>query len=276
MFTLNCRGKIIKVEKPLLMGILNINDDSFYAGSRFKTLEKIAARAEEMILEGADILDIGGQSTRPGSTRISEGDELKRVLPVIEMLTRKFGAVLLSIDTYYGSVARESVNTGASIINDISAGELDRGMLPVVASLGVPYVCMHMKGVPETMHRNVSYENIITEVLDFFINKINQCQQAGIKDIIIDPGFGFGKTIPHNFILLKNMALFKMLQKPIMAGVSRKSMIYKTLDKQAEDALNGTTVLNTIALQNGANILRVHDIKEAREAVSLTEALAKV
>jgi len=142
--------------------------------------------------------------------------------------------------------------------------------------LGVPYVCMHMKGVPETMHRNVSYENIITEVLDFFINKINQCQQAGIKDIIIDPGFGFGKTIPHNFILLKNMALFKMLQKPIMAGVSRKSMIYKTLDKQAEDALNGTTVLNTIALQNGANILRVHDIKEAREAVSLTEALAKV
>jgi len=276
MFTLNCRGKIIKVEKPLLMGILNINDDSFYAGSRFKTLEKIASRAEEMILEGADILDIGGQSTRPGSTRISEGDELKRVLPVIEMLTRKFGAVLLSIDTYYGSVARESVNTGASIINDISAGELDRGMLLVVASLGVPYVCMHMKGVPETMHRNVSYENIITEVLDFFINKINQCQQAGIKDIIIDPGFGFGKTIPHNFILLKNMALFKMLQKPIMAGVSRKSMIYKTLDKQAEDALNGTTVLNTIALQNGANILRVHDIKEAREAVSLTEALAKV
>src|SRR5665213_1662923 len=276
MFTLNCRGKIIKVEKPLLMGILNINDDSFYAGSRFKTLEKIASRAEEMILEGADILDIGGQSTRPGSTRISEGDELKRVLPVIEMLTRKFGAVLLSIDTYYGSVARESVNTGASIINDISAGELDRGMLLVVASLGVPYVCMHMKGVPETMHRNVSYENIITEVLDFFINKINQCQQAGIKDIIIDPGFGFGKTIPHNFILLKNMALFKMLQKPIMAGVSRKSMVYKTLDKQAEDALNGTTVLNTIALQNRANILRVHDIKEAREAVSLTEALAKV
>jgi dihydropteroate synthase len=275
MFTLNCRGKIIKVEKPLLMGILNINDDSFYAGSRYKALDAIATGAKEMISEGADILDIGGQSTRPGSTRVSEEDELGRVMPVIEMLAGKFGEVLLSIDTYYASVAREAVNAGTSIVNDISAGEMDQHMVTTAASLEVPYICMHMKGVPETMHRNISYKDLITEVLDFFIKKIDQCRQAGIKDIIIDPGFGFGKTIRNNFYLLKNMAHFKMLQKPIMAGVSRKSMIYRTLDKDAENALNGTTVLNTIALLHGANILRVHDIKEAKEAILLTEALAK-
>jgi dihydropteroate synthase len=275
MFTLNCRGKIIKVEKPLLMGILNINGDSFYPGSRYQTLDAIATRAEEMINEGADILDIGGQSTRPGSSRVSEEDELGRVMPVMEMLAGKFEGVLLSIDTFYASVAREAVNAGASMVNDISAGEMDQNMLATAASLEAPYICMHMKGVPETMHLNVSYENIIIEVLDFFINKISQCLQAGIKDIIIDPGFGFGKRITHNFELLKNMAHFKMLQKPIMAGVSRKSMIYRTLNKDAANALNGTTVLNTVALLHGANILRVHDIKEAKEAVLLTEALAK-
>jgi dihydropteroate synthase len=275
MFTLNCRGKITKVEKPLLMGILNINDDSFYKGSRYKTLDEIAARAEEMISEGADILDVGGQSTRPGSTRVSEKDELGRVMPVIEMLAGKFGEVLLSIDTYYASVAREAVNAGTSMVNDISAGDMDQNMLTTAASLEVPFICMHMKGVPETMHQDISYKDLIIEVLDFFIKKIDLCRQAGIKDIIIDPGFGFGKTIPNNFRLLKNITHFKMLQKPIMVGVSRKSMIYRTLDKDAENALNGTTVLNTIALLHGANILRVHDVKEAKEAILLTEALAK-
>ena len=275
MFTLNCKGKLILIEKPLVMGILNITGDSFYAGSRLQNIDAVLIKAEQMIAEGADILDIGGQSTRPGSERISEEEELQRVLPVIEMLAKKTGIVSLSIDTYYAAVAKEAVHAGASIVNDISGGEMDKNMLNTVASLGVPYICMHIKGVPETMHHNIQYENITREVLDFFIKKINECRLAGIKDVIIDPGFGFGKTTQHNFILLKNLSVFKMTGKPVMAGISRKSTIYKTLNTGVEDSLNGTTVLNTLALQNGANILRVHDVKEAREAVILFEAYAK-
>lgn len=275
MFTLNCKGKLILIEKPLVMGILNITDDSFYAGSRLQNMEAVLIKADQMIAEGADILDIGGQSTRPGSERISEEEELQRVLPVIEMLAKKTGTVLLSIDTYYTAVAKKAVNAGASIVNDISAGEMDKNMIDTVASLGVPYICMHIKGVPETMHHNIQYENITKEVLDFFIKKINECRLAGIKDVIIDPGFGFGKKIENNFTLLKNLSVFNMLEKPVMAGISRKSTIYKTLNIAVEDSLNGTTVLNTIALQNGANILRVHDVKEAKEAVTLFEAIAK-
>lgn len=275
MFTLNCKGKLILIEKPLVMGILNITGDSFYAGSRFQNMDTVLMKAEQMIAEGAAILDIGGQSTRPGSVRISEEEELQRVMPVIEMLAKKTNTVLLSIDTYYAAVAKEAVHAGASIVNDISAGEMDKNMIDTVASLDVPYICMHIKGVPETMHHNIEYENITKEVLDFFIKKINECRLAGIKDIIIDPGFGFGKTIEHNFTLLKNLSIFKMLEKPLMTGVSRKSAIYKTLNITVEDSLNGTTVLNTIALQNGANILRVHDVKEAMEAVTLFEAYAK-
>ena len=275
MFTLNCKGKLVIIEKPLIMGILNINGDSFYEGSRFEDLDIIATKAEHMINEGADILDIGGQSTRPASLRISAEEEIKRVIPVIEMLSKKTGDVLLSIDTYHSSVAEAAVNAGASIVNDIGAGEMDKNMIAMVASLGVPYICMHLKGLPETMHLTIHYENIVTEVLDFFIKKTEECRLAGIKDVIIDPGFGFGKTIGHNFTLLKNLPLFKMLEKPIMAGLSRKSIIYKTLHTTAGGSLNGTTVLNTIALQNGANILRVHDVSEAREAVILVEAYGK-
>jgi dihydropteroate synthase len=275
MFTLNCKGKLILIGKPLVMGILNINSDSFYAGGRFQNIEAIIMKAEQMIEEGADIIDIGGQSTRPGSERITAEEELQRVLPVIEMLIKKSVKVLLSIDTYYASVAKAAIHAGASVVNDISAGEMDKNMIDTVASLGVPYVCMHLKGVPETMHLNIEYENIITEVLDFFIKKINECRLAGIKDVIIDPGFGFGKTIQHNLILLKNLSVFKMMGKPIMAGLSRKSTIYKTLHTTAEESLNGSTVLNTIALQNGADILRVHDVKEARETAILTEAYSK-
>ena len=274
MFTLNCKGKLIIVEKPLIMGIINVNADSFYEGSRFKDLDAIAVKAEQMINEGADILDIGGQSTRPASLRISE-EEIKRVIPVVEMLSKKTANVLLSIDTYHSSVAEAAVNAGASFVNDISAGEMDKNMIATVASLGVPFICMHMKGLPETMHLTIHYENIITEVLDFFIKKTEECRLAGIKDVIIDPGFGFGKTIEHNFILLNNLSVFKMLNRPVMAGLSRKSSIYKTLHTTAEESLNGTTVLNTIALQNGANILRVHDVKEAREAVILVETYGK-
>ena len=275
MFTLNCKGRLILIEKPLIMGILNITDDSFYAGSRLQNMDAVSIKAGQMIAEGADILDIGGQSTRPGSERISEEEELHRVLPVIEMLAKKSDTVLLSIDTYYAVVAKEAVDAGASIVNDISGGEMDKNMIDTVASLGVPYICMHIKGVPETMHHNIQYENITKEVFDFFIKKINECRLAGIKDVIIDPGFGFGKTIEHNFTLLKNLSVFNMLEKPVMAGISRKSTIYKTLNIAVEDSLNGTTVLNTIALQNGASILRVHDVKEAKEAVTLFEAIAK-
>lgn len=275
MFTLNCKGKLILIEKPLIMGILNINDDSFYAGSRFKTRDQIVSKAELMMQEGADIIDIGGHSTRPGSERIAAEEEMQRVLPVIEMLIKKLNNVLLSIDTYHASVAEAAVNAGASVVNDISAGEMDKNMINTVALVNVPYICMHMKGVPETMHLDIHYENILTEVFDFFIKKINECMLAGIKDIIIDPGFGFGKTIDHNFLLLKNLSVFKILEKPIMAGLSRKSTIYKTLHTTAEDALNGSTVLNTIALQNGASLLRVHDVKEAREIAILADAYGK-
>jgi dihydropteroate synthase len=275
MFTLNCKGKLILIEKPLAMGILNINNDSFYTRSRFQHLDAIVIKAEQMIEEGADIIDIGGQSTRPGSERIYVEEEMQRVIPVIEMLSKKTDKVLLSIDTYHASVAEAAVHAGASIVNDISAGEMDKNMIDTVASLSVPYICMHMKGMPETMHLDIHYENIITEVLDFFIKKINECRLAGIKDVIIDPGFGFGKTIQHNLILIKNLSVFKMMEKPIMAGISRKSTIYKTLHTTAEDSLNGSTVLNTIALQNGAVILRVHDVKEAKEAAILVQAYGK-
>ncbi len=272
MFSLNCKGKIILIEKPLVMGVLNINNDSFYAGSRFQNMNDILLKAEQMINEGADIIDIGGQSTRPESKRISFEDEIQRVIPVIEMIVKKTEKVLLSIDTYHAAVAKKAIEAGASIVNDISAGEMDKNMIETVASLNVPYICMHIKGVPETMHLNIHYENLITELLDFFIQKINECKLAGIKDVIIDPGLGFGKNIQHNFILLKNLSLFKILENPVMTGISRKSTIYKTLHTTPENSINGTTVLNTIALQNGANILRVHDVKEAKEVIILLGA----
>jgi dihydropteroate synthase len=275
MFSLNCHGRLILIERPLVMGILNITGDSFYSGSRLSNMEAVLMKAQQMIAEGADILDIGGQSTRPGSHRISAEEEKQKVLPVFEMLARQFGEVILSIDTYHASVAKGAVNAGASIVNDISGGEMDKAMLETVAIAGVPYICMHMKGVPETMQYDTNYENVVKEVLDFFIKKISECRVAGIKDVIVDPGFGFGKTIAHNFTLLKNLSQFKMLEMPVMAGISRKSTIYKTLHSTTENSLNGTTVLNTLALQNGANILRVHDVKEAKEVVTLFEAYDK-
>lgn len=275
MFSLNCKGKLIMIEKPLVMGILNLTDDSFYAGSRLTGIDVIKNKAAEMIHEGADILDLGPQSTRPGSTRISAEEELNKLLPAMEIIQQNFPDVLLSIDTYHAKVAEESVNAGASIINDISGGEMDKEMISVVGKLKVPYICMHMKGVPETMQYQTHYEDVVKEILDFFILKIDECKRAGINDVIIDPGFGFGKNISQNLRVLKNLQVFKMLEKPIMTGVSRKSTIYKTLKITAEDSLNGTTVLNTIALLNGASILRVHDVKEAREAVTLLEAYGK-
>lgn len=272
MFSLNCKGKLLLIDKPLVMGILNLTDDSFYAESRLQSMIEIQDKATQMINEGADILDIGAQSTRPGSIRFSAEDELKKLLPVIEQLRKLFPEIIISIDTYHSKVAQESVQAGASIINDISGGEMDKNMIPTVGSLQVPYICMHMKGVPETMQNQTNYEDVTKEVLDFFIKKMDECKRAGIHDVIIDPGFGFGKNIAQNFLLLKNLSVFKMLERPILAGVSRKSTIYKTLKITAEDSLNGTTVLNTLALQNGASILRVHDVKEAKEVIKLMEA----
>ncbi len=272
MFSLNCQGKLVSLEKPLVMGILNLTEDSFYTGSRMQNMDALKDKAAQMLSEGADMLDIGAQSTRPGSTRVSAKDELEKLLPAIEMLKHSFGDVIISIDTYHSAVAKETVHAGADIINDISGGEMDKEMIPTVGKLNVPYVCMHMKGVPETMQQQAHYENITKEVLDYFIEKIAQCRKAGINDVIIDPGFGFGKNITQNLLLLKNLSIFKMLERPILAGLSRKSTVYKTLQINAEDSLNGTTVLNTIALQNGANLLRVHDVKEAKEAIKLVAA----
>lgn len=259
------------IDKPVVMGIMNITPDSFYGGSRFHDVSAIYNGFKKMLDEGAEIIDIGGQSTRPGSQRVSVDEELSRVVPVIESLNREFPTAIISIDTFYSRVASESVAAGASIVNDVSFGSYDQEMLSIVAKLGVPYVCMHAQGSPDIMQAKPSYEDVTREVLDFFIEKINICHLAGIRDVIIDPGFGFGKTIKHNLELLRNLSVFKMLDKAILLGISRKSTIYKILNTTSDDALNGTTVLNTIGLLNGANILRVHDVKEAKEAVLLVQ-----
>jgi dihydropteroate synthase len=273
MYTLNCKGRLLVIEKPLVMGIINTTPDSFYEGSRFMGETGVLKQAEQMLKAGAAILDIGGQSTRPNSTLVSVDEELQRVVGAIESLHYNFPEAIISIDTYYARVAAEAVAAGASMVNDISAGTIDPLMLSTTGSLQVPYVCTHMKGTPATMQQHATYDNVTREVLDFFIQKIADCRAAGITDIIIDPGFGFAKTQAHNFTLLKQLAALKMLDKPILIGLSRKSTIYKTLGITAAEALNGTTVLNTVGLLNGANVLRVHDVKEAREAIELVCSL---
>jgi dihydropteroate synthase len=273
MFTLNCNGRLLASEKPLIMGIINSTPDSFFEGSRLTGTDAILARVEKMLEDGADIIDIGGQSTRPGSTLLTATEELKRVIGSIDAVHRRFPETFISIDSFYALVASEAVAAGASLINDVSAGTMDEAMISMAASLNVPYVLMHMKGKPDTMQQAAHYEDVTREVLDFFIHQIPAIRKAGIKDIIVDPGFGFGKTIAHNFELLRNLSVFKILECPILLGLSRKSTIYKTLGTGPEEALNGTTVLNTVGIENGASILRVHDVKEAREIVSLLHAL---
>jgi dihydropteroate synthase len=272
MFTLNCKGRLLVADKPLVMGIINATPDSFYAGSRQNTVDGILQQAEAMLQHGADILDIGGQSSRPGSRSIGEDEELDRVVDGMVAIHDRFPDAFVSIDTYYSRVAKEAVAAGACIVNDISAGSMDENMFATVASLRVPYVLMHMQGTPQTMQQSPHYENVTKDVLDFFIAKIDLLKKEGISDIIIDPGFGFGKTIAHNFELLRQLSVFKLIDHPLLLGISRKSTIYKTLGITAGEALNGTTVLNTIGLMNGANILRVHDVKEAREAIQLVDA----
>ena len=269
MFTLNCKGRLLVADKPLVMGIINATPDSFYSGSRHQGTDAILRQAELMIKDGADILDIGGQSTQPGSLQITPEEELDRVVAPIEAIQRNFPDTVISIDTFYSKIAIASVEAGASIINDISAGNMDENMIQTVATLQVPYVLMHMQGTPENMQQNPQYENVTRELLDFFIRKTAVLEQAGIKDILIDPGFGFGKTIANNFEILNHLTAFSILKRPVLLGVSRKSTIYKTLGISSGESLNGTTVLNTIGLMNGASILRVHDVKEAREAIKL-------
>lgn len=263
------------ISTPRVMGILNVTPDSFHDGGRYTDIAAILQRAGEMIAQGADIIDIGGMSSKPGSEIISVKEELSRVLEPIKVIHERFPNTVLSIDTLHAAVAEEAVAHGVSIVNDISAGTLDRDMIPTVARLQVPYIIMHMQGMPETMQVAPSYHNVVTEVMDYLIVHTKLCRQAGIKDVIIDPGFGFGKTNEHNFALLKRLSLFKMLDVPILAGLSRKSMITKTLGIKNAEALNGTTALNMAALMNGANILRVHDVKEAREAVQLYLAMVR-
>ncbi len=269
MFTLNCQGKLVTIKTPLVMGIVNATPDSFFAGSRAMDQSAVREVVGKMLNEGADIIDIGGQSTRPGSERISAEEEIARITPAIQTITENFPAAIISIDTFYADVAKKAVEAGASIVNNISGGDLDEAMLACVASLKVPYICMHMRGTPQSMTRENQYDNLPLEVVDYFISKIRKCRKAGIKDVIIDPGFGFAKNAEQNFLLLKNLSLLKILNVPVLVGLSRKSTICKTLNITAAEALNGTTVMHTLSLLNGANILRVHDVKEAKEAITL-------
>lgn len=268
-FSINCKGTLLSLETPLVMGILNVTPDSFYDGGKFYSKDSLLPQVEKMLQQGAAIIDIGGYSSRPGASEVSETDELSRVIPAIEQIIKQFPNTIISIDTFRALVAQQAVQSGASLVNDISAGDDDPLMLKTVAKLGVPFIAMHKKGSPQTMQLNPNYQDVTVEVLDYFIKKVKQCTDEGIVDIILDPGFGFGKTIEHNYSLLKNLETFKMLDCPMLVGVSRKGMIKNLLNISSDEALNGTTVLNTIALTKGAHILRVHDAKEAVEAVKL-------
>lgn len=267
--TIRLRDRLLDLSTPKVMGILNATPDSFYDGSRMASADEAIKKAEEMIVQGVDILDVGGQSTRPGSQRVGIDEELRRVLPIIKALTDRFPDVPLSIDTYYGQVAREAVSAGAVIINDISAWEIDPGMFDAVCELQVPYMLTHMQGRPETMQDKPLYKDVVNDVFKFFTMKTNSLRTAGVGDILIDPGFGFGKTMEHNYALLGRMREFLPLNYPIIAGVSRKGMIYRLLGTNPEGAVNGSTAAHMIALMNGASLLRVHDVAEACEAVKI-------
>lgn len=268
--TLNCNGQLLDIEKPIVMGILNTTPDSFFAKSRVWGSEKqILAHAERLITEGSSILDFGGMSSRPGAEIIDEAEEMRRVLPAIEAVKKAFPTTIISIDTIRASVAKAAVEVGASIINDISAGNLDEKMFVTVAKLKVPYILMHMKATPKTMQSAAVYDDITLNILDFFIEKIGILRGLGVKDIVVDAGFGFGKTLEQNYELLRKLSVFKILDCPLLVGLSRKSMIYKSLNITSDNALNGTTAAHTLALMNGAKILRVHDVKEAVEAIKI-------
>lgn len=271
--TINCKGTLIDFSTPKVMGILNITPDSFYSESRKNSTDSLLNTAEKMLRDGATFLDLGGYSSRPGAEDISVSEELERIIPAIKAILNSFPEALISIDTFRSEVAEKSIEAGATMINDISGGHLDDNMLNVIAKHQVPYITMHMRGTPQTMKDLNIYEDLTQDILYYFSEIINKSKAMGINDLIIDPGFGFSKNINQNFELLSNLDLFKSLDLPILAGLSRKSTIYKTLNFGPEEALNGTTVLNTIAISKGAHILRVHDVKEAMEVVKLSSHL---
>lgn len=269
--TLNCRGRLLELQQVRIMGILNLTPDSFYASSRIGLVSEGLHRAERMLHEGADILDLGAQSSRPGSELLDASEELKRLLPLLEAILKEFPEAIVSIDTFYSKVAEVASQSGASLINDISSGEMDPEMLPTVGRLKLPYIAMHMQGTPRTMQQQPAYSDVVQEVLDYFIGKLEQCRAHGIVDVILDPGFGFGKTLEHNYRLLARLEAFHMLGRPLLAGLSRKSMIYQLLHTSPEQALNGTSALHMAALLKGVQLLRVHDVAAAREVVQLAE-----
>jgi dihydropteroate synthase len=271
--TLNCGGRLLDLATPQVMGILNVTPDSFYDGGKHANETQLLTQAEKMLSEGAAILDIGGMSSRPGAAIIDENTELMRVIPNVRLLLKHFPGIIVSIDTIRAEVARQAVGEGATMINDISAGNLDVKMLETVAELAVPYVLMHLNGTPATMQTQPINGEIVTTIMDFFIQKIGVLRNLGIKDVVLDVGFGFGKTTEQNYQLLRQLSTFKMLGLPILVGLSRKSMIYKVLNTNAQEALNGTTALNIMALEQGASILRVHDVKEAVEVVNLWQQI---
>lgn len=271
--TLNCKGRLLSLERPVVMGILNTTPDSFYDGGRHQNLDTALRQTEQMLSEGATIIDVGGMSSRPGAEQITIQEELHRVLPVTQAIARRFPEAFISIDTVHAETAREAVAAGACMVNDISAGRLTEGMYETVAELEVPYILMHMQGRPETMQQQPQYEDVVREVLDFMIAEAGRLRAAGVKDILLDPGFGFGKTIAHNFQLLQNLHVMSILPYPVLAGISRKSMICRSLGIPPEEALNGTTALHVVALQQGARVLRVHDVAEAVQVIRLWELL---
>ncbi|KAA5824521.1 dihydropteroate synthase [Algibacter amylolyticus] len=271
--TINCKGKLIDLSSPKVMGILNVTPDSFYDGGGHKNEAEILKHVEQMLNEGATFIDVGAYSSRPNADHVSETDELKRIIPIINLILKAFPETLLSIDTFRSQVAKACIDAGACMINDISAGKLDDHMLQTIAKLRVPYIMMHMRGTPQTMQQQTNYTNLVKDVLFYFSERIAKAKDLGIADVIIDPGFGFAKTLEQNFELLNQLELFKIIEKPLLVGISRKSMIYKTLETSAKEALNGTSVLNTVSLQKGASILRVHDVKEAMECIKLTRLL---
>jgi dihydropteroate synthase len=271
--TLNCNGNLLDLSQPKVMGVLNLTPDSFFDGGMYKDEDQIIARVKKMILDGAAIIDVGAYSSKPNAASVSVEEEKKRLLPVIKLLIKQFSNLIISVDTFRAEIANLAVNEGAAIINDISAGVLDANMFKTIAELQVPYIMMHMRGNPQTMQSLTNYENLTQELIYYFSERMNKARDLGINDLVIDPGFGFAKTREQNFELLNKLELFSVLDCPVLVGVSRKSMIYKTLDITPQDALNGTTVLNTIALQKGAKIIRVHDVKDAVEAIKLVNEL---
>ena len=267
--TINCKGQLIDLTIPKIMGILNVTPNSFFDGGKYKNESEILSRVEKMSSEGATFIDVGAYSSKPSAEFVSEQEEISRIIPVLDLILKHFPETILSIDTFRAEVAKASIESGAAIINDISAGHLDEKMLETVAKYNVPYIMMHMKGTPQTMQTLTQYDDIVKEMLFYFSERIAKARSFGINDLITDPGFGFAKTVEQNYEVFQKLDLFNLLELPMLIGISRKSMIYKTLNSNAEEALNGTTVLNTIALTKGAKILRVHDVKEAMECVTL-------